>query len=54
MEKTVHYSYCYVNQNQNTEAIIPVSNCIKKLPKIKMTLPKISLQFCENLNITLA
>ena len=51
--KSVHYSYCYTENNNNDTTVYMLTNCIYKLPKINMKLPKISLEFCENLNLIL-
>lgn len=53
MNQTVE-KYCYdynaVNQNTTCFLIVRIAN---KLPKINLKLPVISVEACENLNLTL-
>ncbi len=53
MKTSVQYSYCYSGNNENDKTIYVQTNSINKLPKINMKLPKISIEFCENLNLIL-
>ncbi len=51
--KSVEYSYCYTENNNNGTTGYILTKSIDKLPKINMKLPKISLELCENLNLLL-
>ena len=49
MEKNVNYSYNYVAKSKEADPKLFNPNLVLKLPKIKMTLPKINL--CSNFEL---
>lgn len=49
MEKNVNYSYDYMAKSKETDKKLFNPKLVLKLPKIKMTLPKINL--CSNFEL---